>query len=171
MNFKIIQLSDNICEKTRTQKFLFKQIKKEYGYGYVPEYHKDIINLDEIIATIAVRGYDKKFKEFEGLYNKEDTASIWRLYVDEKYRRLGLATKLFKLVESFSYLNSYKEIYLHTHKNLNGGLNFWKKMGFETTVDTNNDLQTVHMIKKLPKFKLNNVQSGYNLAIESLTLF
>ena len=46
-----------------------------------------------------------------------------------------------------------------------------KKMGFETTVDTNNDLQTVHMIKKLPKFKLNNVQSGYNLAIESLTLF
>ena len=126
---------------------------------------------DEIIATIAVRGYDKKFKEFEGLYNKENTASIWRLYVDEKYRRLGLATKLFKLVESFSYLNSYKEIYLHTHKNLNGGLNFWKKMGFETTVDTNNDLQTVHMIKKLPKFKLNNVQSGYNLAIESLTLF
>lgn len=90
MNFKIIQLSDNICEKTRIQKFLFKQIKKEYGYGYVPEYHKDIINLneyyinprknnlflaknpenDEIIATIAVRGYDKKFKEFEGLYNK-----------------------------------------------------------------------------------------------------
>lgn len=85
MNFKIIQLSDNICEKTRTQEFLFKQIKKEYGYGYVPEYHKDIINLneyyinprknnlflaknsenDEIIATIAVRGYDKKFKEFE----------------------------------------------------------------------------------------------------------
>lgn len=186
-----IQLSDNICEKTRTQEFLFKQIKKEYGYGYVPKYHKDIMNLneyyinprknnlflaknpenDEIIATIAVRGYDKKFKEFEGLYNKEDTASIWRLYVDEKYRRLGLATKLFKLVESFSYLNNYKEIYLHTHKNLNGGLNFWKKMGFETTVDTNNDLQTVHMIKKLPKFKLNNVQSGYNLAIESLTLF
>lgn len=138
MNFKIIQLSDNICEKTRTQEFLFKQIKKEYGYGYVPEYHKDIINLneyyinprknnlflaknpenDEIIATIAVRGYDKKFKEFEGLYNKEDTASIWRLYVDEKYRRLGLATKLFKLVESFSYLNSYKEIYLHTHKKM-----------------------------------------------------
>ncbi len=112
----------------------------------------------------------KKFREFEGLYNKEDTASIWRLYVDEKYRRLGLATKLFKLVESFSYLNSYKEIYLHTHKNLNGGLNFWKKMGFETTVDTNNDLQTVHMIKKLPKFKLNNVQSSHNLAIESLTL-
>lgn len=75
------------------------------------------------------------------------------------------------MVESFSYANSYKEIYLHTHKNLNGGLNFWKKMGFKTTVDTNNDLQTVHMIKKLPKFKLNNVQSGYNLAIESLTLF
>ena len=30
VNFKIIQLSDNICEKTRTQEFLFKQIKKEY---------------------------------------------------------------------------------------------------------------------------------------------
>ena len=97
MNFKIIQLSDNICEKTRTQKFLFKQIKKEYGYGYVPEYHKDIINLneyyinprknnlflaknpenDEIIATKNLKAYIIKkilqaFGDYMLMKNTED---------------------------------------------------------------------------------------------------
>ena len=47
MNFKIIQLSDNIWhEKPELRSFYLSRLK-EYGYGYVPEYHKDIINLNE----------------------------------------------------------------------------------------------------------------------------
>ena len=168
----IKELSDEFFEMELVKNFLFEQIKKEYGYGYVPEYHKDIINLDEyyvfpkrnnlflavdnekdkIVASIAVRSYDKSFKEFKHIYNGQYTASIWRLFVDRDYRRCGLASELFNRVENFTYLNNYKQIYLHTHKDLCGALQFWKKMGFEITWDTNNELQTVHMEKKLVDF-------------------
>ena len=158
------------------QKFLFDQIKKEFGYGYVPSYHKDIKNLNEyyvepeknifllamdensgkIIATIGLRAYDKDFKEFNGIYSSESTASIWRLFVDEKYRRCGIASKLFKLVENFAFENQFNEIYLHTHKTLDGALDFWKKMGFKITIDTNNELQTVHMEKAIRQNRFAN---------------
>ena len=151
------------------QKFLFDQIEREFGYGYVPAYHKDIMNLneyyiepkknifliaideksDEIIATIGLRAYDKCFDEFKGIYSSVSTASIWRLFVDERYRRCGVASKLFEIIERFAYENQFNEIYLHTHKTLNGAIDFWKKMGFIITIDTHNELQTVHMEKSI----------------------
>lgn len=169
MDFSIIELSDDCETKIKLRNFLFSQIRSEYGYGYIPSYHKDIINLNEyyidssknnlyfienlknnkIIATIAVRPYDKDFKEFKNIYDKDSTASIWRLFVDKSYRRCGLASLLYKKVEEFCCENNFKEIYLHTHKNLEAGFNFWKKQGFKVTWDTNNELQTVHMIKQL----------------------
>ena len=169
MSVVIKELSDEFFEMKLVKNFLFGQIKNEYGYGYVPEYHKDIICMDDyyvlpkrndfflaiddekdkIVGSIAVRAYDKSFKEFEHIYNGQYTASIWRLFVDRNYRRCGLASELFRCVENFCYLNNYKQIYLHTHKDLGGALQFWKKMGFEIIWDTNNELQTVHMEKKL----------------------
>ena len=166
----IIKELDNDCENIdKVQKFLFEQIKKEFGYGYVPEWHEDIIKLGkyyvnpirnnffvayceetgEIIATIGIRAYDKDFPEFRGIYSKNTTSSIWRLFVDRKYRRCGLATKLYNVAEEFCYENNFNEIYLHTHKNLEAGFSFWKKVGFNVTWDTNNELQTVHMVKNL----------------------
>ena len=56
---------------------------------------------------------------------------------------------LFNIAEKFAHENLYKEIYLHTHKNLEAGFSFWKKVGFNVTWDTNNELQTVHMVKNL----------------------
>lgn len=169
MDFTIKQLSDDCDAKIRVRNFLFSQIRSEYGYGYIPSWHKDIIDLNKyyidckknslfyvedcdngkIIATIAVRQYDKNFMEFQGLYSKESTASIWRLFVDKYYRRCGLATQLYNVVEEFCCENNFNEIYLHTHKNLEAGFNFWKKVGFNVTWDTNNELQTVHMVKNL----------------------
>ena len=29
------------------KEFLFKQIKKEFNYDYIPEYHQDIVNLND----------------------------------------------------------------------------------------------------------------------------
>ena len=87
--------------------------------------------------------------EFQDLYSKESTASIWRLFVDKYYRRCGLATQLYDVVEKFCCENNFNEIYLHTHKNLEAGFSFWKKVGFNVTWDTNNELQTVHMVKNL----------------------
>ncbi|KZX13397.1 GNAT family N-acetyltransferase [Methanobrevibacter oralis] len=169
------------------KEFLFKQIKKEFNYDYIPEYHQDIVNLNDyyispkrnnffisidsktkqIIGTIGIRGYDKSFEEFENIYSKEKTASVWRLFVDDNYRRCGLATKLFKAVEKFSNENDYEEIYLHTHRNLNGALEFWLKMGFKVTIDTNNELQTIHMEKKLPKIKIKPQITHIDEAIKS----
>lgn len=164
---EIIELKSNMIDDVK--EFLFKQIKKEFGYGYIPEYHKDIVNLEKyyikpqrnnfyialdsnknkIIGTIGLRSYDKNFEEFKGTYSNLNTSSIWRLFIDNEYRRCGIATLLFEISEKFIIQNNFTKIYLHTHKTLPGALNFWKKMGFNITWDTNNELETVHMDKKI----------------------
>lgn len=47
MNVTIKKLSSDPHEIRKVQKFLFKMIKKEFGYGYVPKWHKDIVNLED----------------------------------------------------------------------------------------------------------------------------
>ncbi|WP_407380555.1 GNAT family N-acetyltransferase [Methanobrevibacter sp.] len=186
MNVQIKALTYDAHQIKNLQKFLFKQIKNEFGYGYIPEYHEDIVKLDEyyifpsrnnffiatnketgeILATIGLRGYDKDFDEFKNMYSNESTASIWRLFVDEKYRRCGLASLMFNIAEKFAYNSNYNEIYLHTHKTLDGALQFWKKMGFEVTIDTNNELQTVHMEKRIYNVNFINQLAMYKHAIK-----
>ena len=153
----------------QTQLFLMKMIKEEYGYGYVEKYHKDIKNLkktyltpknnfyiilnetNKIIGSIGIRGYDKDFKEFKDIYTKEHTASIWRMFINKKYRRRGLGSKLVKIVENFSKEENYNEIYLHTHRTVKGALSFWKSLDYEITINTYNTMKTVHMEKKIIK--------------------
>ncbi|WP_458404324.1 GNAT family N-acetyltransferase [Methanobrevibacter sp.] len=183
----IIKSLDN-DEKTmkKVKKFLFSQILQEFGYGYVPEWHQDIMNLEEyyiqpkrnnffialdektneIIATIGLRAYDKDFEEFRGIYSEDNTSSIWRLFVDKRYRRCGLASKMFNVAETFAFKSNYDNIYLHTHKNLKGALDFWTKMGFIVTIDTNDDLETVHMEKKIMGIKMPLNPSIFSYAVE-----
>lgn len=169
------ELSEIPDKVEEIKEFIFNQIYQEYNGGINPEYHYDILNLedyylkpqrnnlfiamdgDEIIASIAVRGYDKDFKEFKNIYSQQTTASIWRLFVDKKFRRNGLATKLYNAVEDFSRDNNYNYIYLHTHKDLEAALDFWQKMGFEITLDTDDEFQTVHMQKTLSELNLDSV--------------
>ena len=120
----------------------------------------------EIIGTIGVRGYDKNFKQFQNIYSNDNTSSIWRLFVDKDYRRCGLASTLVKMVETFAYDAHYNNIYLHTHKDLDAGLIFWKKMGFNITIDEGNKLQTIHMDKIINNIKFNNKFIGYQFAIK-----
>ena len=167
---KLTDDSKMICD---VQSFLFKQIKREFGYDYVPKWHQDIMNMGdyyigpqrnaffvayntrgEIIATIGLRAYDKDFPEFRGIYSKDITSSIWRLFVDRKYRRCGLASKMFSVAESFANECDYENIYLHTQKNLKGALEFWTKMGFIAVLDTNDEFETVHMDKKIQGFEI-----------------
>ena len=179
IKWNIKKLNKNSKLIKETKDFLFKMIKEEYNTNYIPEYHYDIKNLEntyinpkkntffiakdkdtkKIIGTIAIRRYDKNFKELSKNYNKEETASIWRLFVDKKYRRKGIATALVKKAEKFANNQEFKEIYLHTHKNINGALDFWLNQEYEIVLDTNNELKTVHMEKnifpsKIPETKL-----------------
>ena len=167
------------------QVFLFNQIKNEFGFDYVPEWHQDIINLeeyyvnpknnnfyvafnesDEIVATIGIRAYDKNFVQFTNRYSKEDTASIWRLFVDKSYRRCGLGSKMFYMSENFAKEVGFENIYLHTHKTLSGAIEFWTEMGFIVTLDENNNLQTVHMDKNIQSMDINHISTSFKYPME-----
>ena len=185
MNVTIKPLGNNSNEINDVQEFLFNMIKKEFGFGYVPKWHQDIVNMEdyyinpernnffvaycetgEIIATIGIRAYDKDFPEFRHLYSKESTSSIWRLFVDERCRRCGLASKMFSIAENFANDAGYEEIYLHTHKNLDGALEFWTKMGFIVTLDANDELETVHMDKKIQRLDIDNLAGEFKYAVK-----
>ncbi len=174
MDVIIKKLSGDSGQIAEGQEFLFDMIKKEMGFDYVPKWHRDIMNMEEyyirpkrnnffvaydetgkIIATIGIRAYDKDFPEFSHLYSRESTSSIWRLFVDRRCRRCGLASKMFCVAESFANSVGYEDIYLHTHKNLDGAITFWTKMGFVVTLDANDELQTVHMDKKIQELEIN----------------
>jgi ribosomal protein S18 acetylase RimI-like enzyme len=167
---EIQDLKNNEQNIKEIQNFLFSQIKQEYGYGYIEEYHQDIKYLNkyykhpernnffialneenEIVGTVGVREYDKNYEIFNGIYSKEFTASIWRLFIHKNYRGLGIGTQLVRIAEKFIEDNNYNEIYLHTHKNVEGALDFWKKLEYCVNIDTEDELKTVHMIKEYIK--------------------
>ena len=185
MKVTIKELSDNPEEISNVQKFLFFMIKQEFGYDYVPEWHQDIVNMDkyyvfpkrnnffiaytetgEIIGTIGIRAYDKDFPEFRHLYSKDTTSSIWRLFVDRRCRRCGLASKLFSIAENFANETGYDDIYLHTHKTLPGALEYWTKMGFVVALDSNDELETVHMDKKIQSLDINPSAIDFSHAVK-----
>lgn len=167
MNIIIREINDDDFEIFAVKDFLYDQIKKEYGIGPMPEFHYDIEDLkdyyvlpkrntlflaldgDVIVATVAIRPYDKDYEFFKGIYSEEDTGSIWRLFVDEKYRRNGLARILIESIENFARNEGYKRIYLNTHRYLEAAIPFWKSIGYEITVEEDDYDETTHMIKNL----------------------
>lgn len=185
MKVAISKLTDDSDEIRNVQKFLFSMIKLEFGYDYVPEWHQDIVKIDEyyvypkrnnffvaytetgeIIATIGIRAYDKDFPEFRHLYSNDATSSIWRLFVDRRCRRCGLASKMFSIAENFANEAGYDNIYLHTHKTLPGALEYWTKMGFVVALDSNDELETVHMDKKIVGLDINPLANDYSYAVK-----
>lgn len=167
MDFTFRDVKQNDKEILAVKDFLYGQIKKEYGIGPTPKFHYDIeaieeyyilpernnffiaLDGDRIVATGAIRAYDVDYDIFKGVYSKEDTASIWRLMVDEEYRRHGIARKLVNIMEKFAKNEGYERIYLHTHRYLDAGLPFWKSCGYSITVEEDDYDETTHMIKNI----------------------
>ncbi len=185
MNVIIKELNNDSDGIENVQKFLFKMIKLEFGYDYVPEWHQDIVKMEEyyvnpernnffvayteageIIATIGIRAYDKDFPEFRHLYSNDTTSSIWRLFVDRRCRRCGLASKMFSIAENFANQVGYDDIYLHTHKTLDGAIEFWTKMGFVVALDANDELETVHMDKQIRELEINPLAQDFRYAVK-----
>ncbi|WP_295589902.1 GNAT family N-acetyltransferase [uncultured Methanobrevibacter sp.] len=167
MDFTIKELANDYLEIEAAKEFLYDQIKKVYGIGPTPEFHYDIEGIEEyyvlpsnnaffvaydgdnIVATAAIRAYDKDYELFRGIYTKKDTASIWRLMVDEEYRRHGLARRLVGVMEDFARKKGYDRVYLHTHRYLEAAMAFWESVGYEITVQEDDYDETNHMIKVL----------------------
>ena len=167
MNITIKEINDEISEIKQVKDFLFDQIRKEYGIGRNPKFHYDIDEIEKyyilpqrnnffiawdgnnIVATGAVRAYDKDYEMFKDIYSKENTASIWRLMVDKNYRRHGVARNIVSKMEDFARAQSYDKMYLHTHRYLDAALPFWKSLGYEVTVEEDDYDETSHMIKNL----------------------
>ena len=105
-------------------------------------------------------------EEFKDSYSKDNTSSIWRLFVDRRCRRCGLASKMFSIAENFANGAGFDKIYLHTHKNLDGALEFWSKMGFVIVLDANDELETVHMDKKIRGLDINHQVSDFSHAVK-----
>ena len=168
-HFIIKSLEKEDIEIYGIENFLFKIINEEFGYGYVPEYHRDIVNMEKyyikpdknafllathkntgkLIGTIGIRAYDKHYNLFKGIYDEKKTASIWRVFIDKKYRRNGVGSKLVNSAEEFCKNKGYKNLYLHTQKTVDGSLDFWLSKGYKITADMKNELGTVHMEKTL----------------------
>jgi len=167
--YKIKELKKQDLSYYNIKGFLFNQIEDVFDYGYVADYHQDIIDIDSyyiipdknnfyvaidhetnrIIGSIGIRAYDRDFILFEDVYNPESTASIWRVFVDRPWRRNGVASTLVKLGEDFCREKNYEKIYLHTQKTAEGSVDFWISKGYKIIDDTENNLKTVHMEKKL----------------------
>ena len=167
MDITIKELGNDPSQIQSAKDFLYDQIMKVYGIGPNPEFHYDIEGLEEyyispsrnaffvaydgdkIVATAAIRAYDRNYEFFRGVYSKEDTASIWRLMVDEEYKRRGIARRLVTAMEEFARKKGYVQIYLHTHRYLDAALIFWKSMGFVITLEEEDYDETNHMEKIL----------------------
>ena len=73
---------------------------------------------------------------------------------------------MFSIAENFANDVNYNDIYLHTHKTLNGALEFWKKMGFVVVLDSNDGLETVHMDKEIQGLEFNLQASDFRHAVK-----
>lgn len=164
-----MELKKEHIAKYDVERFLFKMIKDSYDLDYVPEYHYDVKNLckyyinptknnfyitidkdnDKIIGSSGIRGYDKDYNIKDRTYTKESTASVYRLFVEKKYRHNKIATCMLKKIESFCINNGYNEIYLHTQQDSYGALPFWLSQNYDIVQKTFNKLGTIHMEKVL----------------------
>ena len=73
---------------------------------------------------------------------------------------------MFSIVENFANASNYNNIYLHTHKTLEGAIEFWTKMGFVVTLDSNDELETVHMDKKIQGLNISDNIVDYKYAVK-----
>jgi GNAT superfamily N-acetyltransferase len=85
----------------------------------------------------------------KGRYHLPTTAEVGRCYIDAGLRRQGIGSRLVTAMTEFCREHGYRTMYLHTHRFLPGGFNFWEKQGFVITIDQGGSLDIVHMEKLL----------------------
>ncbi|ORX89426.1 acyl-CoA N-acyltransferase [Basidiobolus meristosporus CBS 931.73] len=150
--------------------FLFKVIEEDFGYQFNPAWHSDIANLERvylqdprsyflvgwngdgsIAGTIAIRKYPNSFPEVNHLYDDRTTSMVVRHFVSRSQRNKGVGSQLLKDVEAYARESGVNTLYLHTQITIPGSLEYWLAKGYKVTLDTKNQLGTVHLEKHLPR--------------------
>ncbi|MGC5662834.1 GNAT family N-acetyltransferase [Micromonospora sp. WMMD723] len=149
---------------------------RDFGFGYRPEWHADVIDLDgtyltpdrhalfvatkgdEVVGTTAVRAAAPKSPPHPRFlaerYPDDTTAQLFRVYVRPGHRRCGLARALVGLAVDFvTRQPRYRALYLHTDTRVAGAEPFWRSLA--TPVHDARDgpdatCQTVHFEIPLP---------------------
>ncbi|GMA97510.1 GNAT family N-acetyltransferase [Pelosinus sp. IPA-1] len=123
------------------EKLYIEPVRNQMWAAFSPE--------GTVVGTIAVCEYNDRIQLLKKRYPDQITAEIGRCYIEKKLRRQGIGSKLVKEVEEFCNEKEYLTIYLHTHRFLPGGFNFWIKQGFTIVIKEDGDAQIVHMEKSL----------------------
>ncbi|MFD9430231.1 GNAT family N-acetyltransferase [Streptomyces sp. NPDC060002] len=129
-------------------------VYRDFGTGYVPRWHGDIIDPDaaylvparhtllvaldgadgEVVATAALdsRGpaHPPNPRHVAERYPCGTTAQLRRVYVRREHRRRGLARRLVAELLAFAAADGgYRSVYLHTDPAVEGAEGFWRSLG------------------------------------------
>lgn len=126
----------------------------DFGTGYVPRWHGDIIDLDSAYLRpdrhtllVAVDEADDTVAATAALdsrgpahppnphwiaerFPSGETAQLRRVYVRAEHRRRGLARRLVRELMDFAAADGgYRSVYLHTDPTVTGAEGFWRSLG------------------------------------------
>ncbi|MFE9837663.1 GNAT family N-acetyltransferase [Streptomyces sp. NPDC005551] len=129
-------------------------VYRDFGTGYVPRWHGDIIDLQgayvaparhtllvavdqrdgAVVATAALdaRGpaHPPNPRWLVERYPSGETAQLRRVYVRPGHRRRGLARRLVGELLGFAARDGgYRAVYLHTDPSVPGAEQFWRSLG------------------------------------------
>nr|WP_067278742.1 GNAT family N-acetyltransferase [Streptomyces jeddahensis] len=129
-------------------------VYRDFGTGYVPHWHRDIIDMEgaylaparhtllvavderdgAVVATAALdsRGpaHPPNPRWLAERYPSGETAQLRRVYVRPEYRRRGLARRLVgELLDFAAADGGYRAVYLHTDPAVPGAEPFWRALG------------------------------------------
>lgn len=128
-------------------------VYRDFGSGYVPRWHADIIDpagaylaparhtllvaVDdegEVVATAALdsRGpaHPPNPRHVAERFPSGETAQVRRVYVRPEHRRRGLARRLVGELMAFAVADGgYGAVYLHTDPAVPGAEGFWRSLG------------------------------------------
>ncbi|MFG2348972.1 GNAT family N-acetyltransferase [Streptomyces phaeochromogenes] len=129
-------------------------VYRDFGTGYVPRWHRDIIDLhsfylaperhtllvavDERDGTVAAtaaldsRGpaHPPNPRHLAERYPSGETAQLRRVYTRADHRRQGLARRLVgELLDFAAADGGYRAAYLHTDPAVSGAEAFWRSLG------------------------------------------
>ena len=147
-NIKRVQLKNNAyyIDDKKDIRFEFSKLLKQYEKFLKKEYSYSNENIPDKLIDSLNDNLSNGHDEFYCIYFDRNIAGfisfqsnigrLKMLYVDDAYRRKGLATLALNKFETESYKRNKKEIRTFVNKKNVEGINLYKKYGFVIETDS-----------------------------------